>query len=213
MQKLRLLPLDRYIRSDEDDPLPLYYLPFFGSLYRGRVELALNGLRPGLRVLEIGYGSGTSFLNLALLYQEIHGVDLHRRGQSVEQVFAREGIDVQLCTGNLLSLPYKDEFFDAVLCISILEHLKPAEQPPAMCEIERVLRPGGLFVYGVPAERPLMQFGFRLVGFDIRQHHFSTEQDVAQAAATRFRQVALEAYQPFGAMVGSLYEVGVFERA
>ena len=212
MQQLRMLPLNHYLRSDRDDPLPLYYLPFFGPLYRGRVELCLSALQPGNRVLEVGYGSGVSFLNLSDMYDEIHGVDIHLNAAKVQSVFARKGIATFLSSGSLLQLPYQDGFFDAVLCISILEHLRPDEQPLAMNEVHRVLKPGGRFVYGVPAERPLMQFGFRLLGYDIRKYHFSTERDVAEAADRRFERIALHRYRPFKAVSGSVYEVGVYER-
>ena len=213
MQRLRMLPLSFYFRSDKDDPLPLYYLPLFGNLYRGRIELCLNALKPGQRVLEVGYGSGTSFLNLAGMYQEIYGIDLHRHASLVQDTFARVGIETQLCTASLLHLPYPDCFFDAVLCISILEHLQVDQQPLAMDEIHRVLKPSGQFVYGVPVERPLMQAGFRLLGYDIRKYHFSTERDVAAAADARFRRISIQRYQPFGTLIGSLYEVGVYERS
>jgi ubiquinone/menaquinone biosynthesis C-methylase UbiE len=211
-QKLRMLPLNYYPKSEIDDPLPLYYLPLFSNLYRGRVELCLNALKPGRRVLEVGYGSGTSFLNLARMYQEIYGIDLHRHASLVQDTFFRIGIETQLCTASLLHLPYPDCFFDTVLCISILEHLQVDQQPLAMDEIRRVLKPSGQFVYGVPVERPLMQAGFRLLGYDIRKYHFSTERDVAAAADARFRRVSIQRYQPFGALIGSLYEVGVYER-
>ena len=41
-------------------------------------------------------------------------------------------------------------------------------------------------VYGVPIERPLMVFAFKLLGYDIRKHHFSTEKDIERAAETWF---------------------------
>jgi ubiquinone/menaquinone biosynthesis C-methylase UbiE len=213
MQRLRLLPRTISFRFEKDDPMPLYSYPVLGKLYRERVELCLNALLPGERILEVGYGSGTSFLNLADLFKEIHGIDLHTHARSVTEAFQQYGLTTQLCTGSLLNLPYPDRTFDAVMCISILEHLRPNDQAQAMSEVRRVLRPGGRFVYGVPVERPLMQRGFNLLGYDIRQFHFSTEQDVAMAADQVFRRVEILRYTPFGNVVGKLYEVGVYERA
>lgn len=77
-----------------------------------------------------------------------------------------------LQNGNVLNMPYEDGYFDTVLLISILEHLKPEEQSQAFAEIKRVLKPGGQVVYGVPVERPLMVFLFRMLGHDIRQGTF-----------------------------------------
>jgi len=210
VRKLKLLPEDRYPRSREDNPLPLYYWPVIGQLYRGRVELCLDALEPGGRVLEVGFGSGLTFLNLAELYDEIHGVDLHAEVAETTDAFARIGIRAQLRNGNLLDLPYDGAFFDAVLCISILEHLRPEQQAVAMREIRRVLKPGGRLVYGVPVERPLMVAGFRMLGYDIRQHHFSTERDVAGAADAQLARIAVHRYAPLGGVFGTLYEVGVY---
>ena len=207
-----MMGLNDYLRTDRHDPLPLYYMPLFGGLYRGRLELCLNALRPGNRVLEVGYGSGISFLNLADTFGELHGIDLHRRGRAVRGIFVAKGISPRLCTGSILGLPYPDAFFDAILCVSILEHLQPGDLPVAVAEIARVLRPGGRFVYGIPCERPLMRAAFRVLGYDIRKQHFSTEREVSEAASSGLRPVSLNPYRPFKGVLGTLYEIGVYER-
>jgi len=109
-------------------------------------------------------------------------------------------------------MPYPDESFDAVLLISILEHLQPQEQLQAFREIRRVLRPGGQLVYGVPVERPFMVFLFRLLDTDIRQHHFSTEVDVWKAAHEIFGEGSItEMRGPLG-LFGQVYEVGKYHK-
>jgi 2-polyprenyl-6-hydroxyphenyl methylase/3-demethylubiquinone-9 3-methyltransferase len=163
-------------------------------------------------VLEVGYGSGITFLNLTKLYNEIHGIDLHRHAGIVRGVFEVKGICPRLCTGNILQLPYDDGVFDAVLCVSILEHLQPNDLLRAVVEVSRVLRPAGRFVYGVPCERPLMRAAFRTLGYDIRQHHFSTERHVSEAADAQLQCIALHSYRPFRGIFGTLYQVGVYER-
>jgi ubiquinone/menaquinone biosynthesis C-methylase UbiE len=213
VRRLKLLPRDRYPRAEFDNPLPLYYWPVVGKLYRERVELCLGALTPGQRVLEVGFGSGVTFPNLAELYDEIHGIDLHADIEATTEAFGRLGIEPILRRENLLALTYATGFFDAVLCISILEHLRPAEQAMAMGEIRRILKPGGRLVYGVPVERRLMVAGFRLLGYDIRTHHFSTERDVSAAADAQLRRLTLRGYAPFGGILGRLYEVGVYETA
>lgn len=212
MQKLRLMERSAYLRTDRHDPLPLYYTPVFGGLYRGRLDLCLNALQPGGRVLEVGYGSGISFLNLGDTFGEVHGIDLHRRAGPVRGIFAARGVSAKLCTGSVFGLPYADACFDAVLCVSILEHLQPVDLPLAVSEIARVLRTGGRFVYGIPCERPLMRAAFRLLGYDIREHHFSTERHVSKAADAALCRVSLSAFRPFKGVVGALYEIGVYER-
>jgi ubiquinone/menaquinone biosynthesis C-methylase UbiE len=163
-------------------------------------------------VLEVGFGSGVSFLNLSQLYQEIYGLDLTADTRKVGEMFANLGIQTDLRNGSLLELPYPDQSFDAVLLISILEHLQPYEQLQAFREIWRVLKPGGQVVYGVPVERPFMAFMFRLLGTNIREHHFSTETDVRCAATQVFGAGKITSMRgPLG-LFGKVYEVGEYEK-
>ncbi len=208
--RLQLLPLERYVGVDEKDPIKFYRLPIIGRMYQRRIELCLEQLTGGQSVLEVGFGSGVSFLNLSQLYQEIHGLDLNADVRQVSEMFASLGIQTDLRNGSVLELPYPDQSFDAVLLISILEHLQPYEQHQAFREIWRVLKPGGQVVYGVPVERPFMVFMFRLLGADIREHHFSTETDVRVAAQEVFGPGNITPMRgPLG-LFGQVYEVGEF---
>lgn len=168
----------------KEDPLRFYYWPFVGSLFRRRIDGCLGLLGAGKRVLEIGYGSGTSFLELAARYEEIHGVDTHDYGPSIARVFEGEGLNVRLRRGSILDPPYPDGHFDAILAMSVLEHLMPEDQPRVMAQVRRLLRPGGMLVVGVPGVNRLMSLGFRLLGCDISQHHFSSPRVVLDAAST-----------------------------
>jgi ubiquinone/menaquinone biosynthesis C-methylase UbiE len=210
--RLRLLPLAQYTGVNRDDPIRFYFYPLLGRMYRRRVEMCLSELTGGRRVLEIGFGTGLTFLNLHDLYDEIHGLDLTSSPSAVAGLFARHGIATHLRQGNVLDMPYPDDTFDSVLLISILEHLKPRQQARAFSEIRRVLRPGGQVVYGVPVERPLMVFAFKLLGYDIRRLHFSTEDDVRSAAQAAMRQVRVRSMRSTPPIFGSVYEVGHFAK-
>jgi ubiquinone/menaquinone biosynthesis C-methylase UbiE len=209
--RLILFPRSHYADVAADDPLRLYFWPIIGRLFRRRVELCLAECPGGLRVLEVGCGAGVTFLNLHKSYREIYGLDLTMRVDEVAATFENLKIPVHLKNGSILQMPYAEDFFDTVLAISVLEHLKPEEQPQAFEEIHRVLRPGGQVVYGVPVARPLMTTMFHLLGYllhyEIEEHHFSTEKDVAQAAGKRFQLVRLTRMRTW---LGPVYEVGHF---
>jgi len=160
--------------------------------------------------LEVGFGSGITFLNLSEMYEEIHGLDLNASVEQVSDLFNKKNIRTNLRNGSVLSMPYEDNYFDTVLLISILEHLKPSEQMQAFNEINRVLKPGGQVVYGVPIERTFMVFMFRLLGYNIREHHFSTEKDVFDAARNVLREVRVVRMQSVPSIFGAVYEVGHF---
>jgi ubiquinone/menaquinone biosynthesis C-methylase UbiE len=208
--RLKLLPLTEYAGVDEYDPIKFYNLPVIGRMYQRRIELCLEELRGGGKILEIGFGSGVSFLNLHKLNYEIYGLDLTANTEMITKFFSAKNIDTHLKNGNILNLPYQDNAFDSILLISILEHLQPNDQNQAFKEIHRVLKPGGQIVYGVPVERPFMVFMFRLLGNDIRTQHFSTDNEVYQAAIQILSPVRIK--KMFGPMrlFGEVYEVGHF---
>lgn len=208
--KLKLLPNEQYTGVNRNDPIRFYSYPVFGRLYRQRVELCLAELTGGQTILEVGFGTGLTFLNLRDTYEEIHGLDLTAEIDPITKLWERHNVRTRLRVGSVLDMPYADDTFDSVLLISILEHLKPSEQGKAMSEIRRVLRPGGQMVYGVPVERPFMAFMFRMLGYDIREHHFSTEKDVEAAATKQMQKVRVVSMKGTPSTVGSVYEVGHF---
>jgi ubiquinone/menaquinone biosynthesis C-methylase UbiE len=207
---LKLLPKEDYSGVNELDPIKYYYYPVFGKMYRRRVELCLSQCKGGEKILEIGFGTGLAFLNLNPLYKEIHGLDLTVDIKKVEKLFSKHGVHTYLKSGSVLSMPYENNFFDTVLLVSILEHLKPDELSQAFSEIHRVLKPGGQVIYGVPVEREFMVFMFRLLGHNIRDEHFSTEEDVYQAAKKTFTEVTRIKMRGLPSFMGEVYQIGHF---
>ncbi len=210
LPKLKLLPYREYAGVDRNDPLRFYFWPIIGKLFRRRIELCLAECTGGQRVLEIGFGSGVTFLNLHENYKEIYGLDLNAEVSDVAAVFRARQIETHLQNGSVLSMPYPDGFFDTVLLISILEHLRPSEQIQAFKEISRVLRPGGQAIYGVPVERRLMVAMFWLLGFNIREHHFSTQKEVFDAAGSVLEKVRVIQMRSVPSFLGTVYEIGHF---
>ena len=208
--KLKLLPIQEYKGVNHRDPIKYYYWPVFGKMYRKRVELALSECSGGERVLEVGFGTGLAFPNLHDTYKEIHGLDLTADIEAVKSVFEPIGIPLFLKQGDVLNMPYEDNYFDTVLLISILEHLKPKELKQACAEVKRVLKPGGQMVYGTPVEKPFMVFMFRMLGHNIRDEHFSTEKEIAAAAHESFSKGKVIEMKSTPPIAGAVYTVGNF---
>jgi ubiquinone/menaquinone biosynthesis C-methylase UbiE len=208
--KLKLLPSKRYLGINDKDPIRYYFYPWIGHYYRRRVELCLEELSGGERVLEVGFGTGVSFFNLHELYHETWGIDLTASTDAIAALFREEGIETNLQNGSVFKMPYPDDYFDSVLLISILEHIEPEEQISAFREICRVLKPGGQVVYGTPIERPFMVFLFRVLGVNIREHHFSTEREIAEAAEKVFSRVNQFPLRGLAGLAGPIYEIGHF---
>lgn len=96
------------------------------------------------RVLDLGCGFGKNCLELRELFpnMEFYGVDL------LEKNTIPEFINYQKLDLNVSSLPYPNDFFDAIMFIHVIEHL---ERPLFLGnEIKRVLKPGGRIYLETP---------------------------------------------------------------
>lgn len=70
----------------------------------------------------------------------------------------RVGIDIRTGPGvdqiaNVYNMPFEDNSFECVLCISVLEHTEHPES--ALMEIQRVLKPNGMAIFLLPFLFPL----------------------------------------------------------
>lgn len=66
--------------------------------------------------------------------------------RAVQQVVARRTDNLYLTQANLTELPYEDESFDTIFCISVLEHLTFEDTLGALQEFHRTLNEEGLLV-------------------------------------------------------------------
>lgn len=212
--KLKMLTPRQYDNlriNPQIDPIVIYFKPIFGKIYRRRVEMCLDELIPGERVLEIGYGSGVTFLNLHDQFSKIDGLDINAPSKRVTALYRSLAVDVNLRKGNVLKMPYPDKKFDCVLAISILEHLKPNEQIIAMKEVQRVLKKGGQFIYGVPIASRAMELFFKILGFNINEHHYSTEFEVDRAASSIFKKIRIKNLFAIPGLI-RVYQTGHFKK-
>ncbi len=197
-----ILPKRRDIeKAHEHDPLDLYYHPITGFGYRRRLAMALTLLGQGTfgRLLEIGYGSGILLPELGRRAREVHGVDLHENPDLVERMVRAHGTTASLRTGDIYSLPYPDAHFDAVICLSVMEHLTDLDW--ACAEMRRVLAPGGVAVLGFPVRNAMTTLFFRVVGYDAAEIHPSSHREVLAALGRAFaveRTLRLPAVLPVG---------------
>lgn len=96
-------------------------------------------LEPGARVLDAGCGDSIFPVYLAKQGYHVTALDLEFTGTLGEL----HDVPIEYVHGNLTALPQENETFDAVFCISVIEHLPEEQIPGAMQEIRRVLRRGG----------------------------------------------------------------------
>jgi SAM-dependent methyltransferase len=184
-------------KTNEEDPVDYYY-GLTGPLYRGRLSVAARLLGAGHRsLLDVGYGSGIFFPELARRAERLVGVEVHGQEASVRDALRGLGVEVELRPGSILELPADAGEFDAVVSLSVLEHLR--ELGSALRELRRVLAHGGLAVLGFPVRQPLTDAFFRIFGFDPRELHPSSHKDILRAAeSSRSFEVERVAHFPRG---------------
>lgn len=115
---------------------------------RERGEQALN-VQPGEKVLELGFGTGNSVIDLIEAAGEsghVWGIDVSPGMLKVaSKKIASKGFEdrVDLCVGDARKLPYGDDQFDAVFTSFTLELFPLDDIPAVLSEVARVLKPGG----------------------------------------------------------------------
>ncbi len=171
-------------KNGPTDPIEYYRRPLVGYLFRERINMGLRllGERHFDRVLEVGFGAGAVLLALAPATRELFGVDLDADPTRIHALLDQRGVSANLCRGNVYALPYEDAYFDLVVSYSVFEHLH--EYPRAFAEVSRVLKPGGLFLLGMPAVNKAMEWAFRTIGYTgIEDHHVTTPAEVSRQFA------------------------------
>ena len=116
------------------DPSWEYYPTYVAKLES--VRQWLSRLPAGARVLDAGCGEGVLVEEFATRLN-IEGIDPNYSSARVR-------------SGSLTALPYEDNTFERAICLDVLEHLTFEEQPKALRELHRVLRPGGELLVSVP---------------------------------------------------------------
>jgi len=116
--------------QEQFGPIDIY---LFDQLLRGRI-------RPGMRILDAGCGSGRNLVYFLREGYDVYAVDSDARAGTVPLPsghFRQEPIE---------TISFPDEYFDVVLSSAVLHFAADDAQFRAMlASMWRVLKPGGLF--------------------------------------------------------------------
>lgn len=133
------------------------------AAYQKKLEITQAYLRPDMKLLEFGCGTGTTALTHAPLVDRILAIDISSRMLEIAEqkakaasignvVFERAAID---------DFTAPDNSFDVVLGMSILHLL--ADRDMAIAKVHKMLKPGGVFVSSTVCLGNTMSF-FKLIG-------------------------------------------------
>ena len=99
-------------------------------------------LPPGMStVLDLGGGSGNFGVQLKTTNNTVFNLDM------TSKRFGRD-FDIKHIVGDMLLLPFKNNYFDVVLARAVLHHTPKLDK--ALIEVQRVLKPGGFLLIEEP---------------------------------------------------------------
>lgn len=149
---------------------------FAGSIDRF-CDIALR-LRDATRVLDVGAGHGMLTALLSELGHKCCAVDVAEPQDRFARIYRMQGIAFHRCNVEVDPLPFPDASFDAVVCCQVLEHFSHSHLP-AVREMHRVLRTGGILEVDVPNVASLRNRSRLLRGknitFDYVEHYLRAQ--------------------------------------
>ena len=96
------------------------------------------------QVLDLGFGLGRHSILLAREGFDVYGIETSPAGLQFALEWAeREGVALNLTTGDMSDLPWESDSFDLVLAWNVIYHGTVEYIERAISEIGRCLRPGG----------------------------------------------------------------------
>ena len=110
---------------------------------------------------------------------------------------------VILQQGSVIAMPFTSEQFDAVVAVSILEHIKEVNR--AIEEIYRVTKHGGKIFLGFPVNNIFAWLLFKLNGCNYRRHHPTSHNAILKALSKRFQIEQLTYFPSFMPMNWAMY--------
>jgi ubiquinone/menaquinone biosynthesis C-methylase UbiE len=109
---------------------------------REELRSIASWIKPGMRVLELGGGSGYQAQLMSELGCDVFSIDLPDRPTAVKSFFPVTSYDGR-------RIPAPASSFDLVFSSNVLEHIR--DLSPILDEIKRVLKPQGIAIHIMPS--------------------------------------------------------------
>lgn len=117
---------------------------FFGLPHKERARVS---------ILDVGCGSCSNLWMLAREGFDAHGIDVSAEALRLgRQVLAEWNVNAQLQVGDLLSLPYENDRFNAIVDVFASYVLNISDFNHYLAEVARVLKPSGRFFLFTPTD-------------------------------------------------------------
>ena len=102
--------------------------------------------RKRIKILEVGCGSGANLWMVAKEGFAAYGIDTSNEGLKLcRQMLKKWNVRADIRKGNMLALPFRDNYFDSIFDVASMQHLSFSQHKGAYAEIKRALKPSGKF--------------------------------------------------------------------
>jgi len=118
------------------------------------LQFLKSHLKKHQKILDLACGYGRLTIPLAKLGYNIEGIDLAPNFiKDAKAQAKKKNLKINFKVGNMLDLPYRNEFFDAIFCIwSSFNHLLTLkDQVKGLNEILRILKKDGFAIIDMPS--------------------------------------------------------------
>ncbi|MBC8495532.1 methyltransferase domain-containing protein [archaeon] len=130
------------------------------QVYKFRLSHIFNVLGPveGNKVLDLGCGMGTLSFECAKKGADVYGLDYAESAiKNAKEIGNKLGLNINFKVGDSAKMPYKDDFFDKIICADFTEHLDIETLRKSLKECYRVLKPRGKIILFTPSPTHIIE--------------------------------------------------------
>jgi len=195
-----ILPKRKHIPKLEGDYLvPVYYHPWksFFFLYRLKMILSLMERRYK-KLLDLGCGCGILLPTLKEKSLSLYGCDIHGGLDKVKTMLDLENTQANLFRLDILATnPLYSSYFDGIVCMSVLEHIHPAQLSQAVVNIKKMLTNDGELFLGIPVDNFIARLGHSINRYNYKEGHFSNQNDIINTLKSEFEIIERKNFPGF----------------
>lgn len=144
------------------------------------------------KILDLGCGTGRHAIFLAQNGFEVYATDISNTGLAIAKKKAQDLKlnNIYFARHDMKDIPFEDNFFDAVLCVLVIDHGTKQDLQKTVNEIYRVLKKDSIVITdfmstddetcgkGIQIEKNT--FVGSMEGEDNIAHHYSTEEELEE---------------------------------
>lgn len=104
-------------------------------------------IEKGMRVLDVGCGTGNFSIKLAKMGCKVIGIDVSKEMLKIAETKSKaESLDIEFCDMDVYDMKFDDDYFDGIISVTAFEFFKNPKK--AVDEMFRVLKPRGYLTIG-----------------------------------------------------------------